>query len=105
MTTVLSSIVTGLLCARSLHYQFYTYIAWATPYLLWKSSMHPVLIYTIWVAQELAWNIYPSTELSSAVVVGCLAIQVLGAWWGTRNDFIDVQPPVEEKGITHEHTE
>jgi alpha-1,3-mannosyltransferase len=105
MTTVLSSMMAGMLCARSLHYQFYAYIDWATPYLLWKSNMHPVLIYTIWAVQELAWNVYPSTGLSSAVVVGCLAIQVLGAWWGTRKDFINVQPTIEEKGNNHQHTE
>lgn len=94
-----------MLCARSLHYQFYAYIAWATPYLLWKSGMHPVLIYAIWVVQELAWNVYPSTDLSSALVVGCLAVQVFGAWHGTRQDFIDSRSLIEGKANNHEHAE
>ena len=91
MTTVLSSMMIGLLCARSLHYQFYAYIAWSSPFLLWKSGLHPILIYLVWAAQEWAWNVYPSTNISSMVVVGCLAIQVFGVWWGTRDDFADVR--------------
>lgn len=82
MKTTLTSMAIGLLCARTLHYQFYSYIAWSTPFLLWKSRMHPLAIYSVWAAQELAWNVYPSTNASSAAVVGCLMIQVLGVWWG-----------------------
>ncbi|MCJ1335443.1 dolichyl-P-Man:Man(5)GlcNAc(2)-PP-dolichol alpha-1,3-mannosyltransferase [Bachmanniomyces sp. S44760] len=96
MTTILSSMAIGMLCARSLHYQFYTYVAWASPYLLWKAGLHPILIYLVWAAQEWAWNVYPSTDISSMVVVGCLAVQVLGVWWGTRNDFADDREPFEE---------
>ncbi len=32
---------------------------------------------------------YPSTETSSKVVVGCLAVQVIGLWQGTKDDFVD----------------
>ena len=102
MTTILSSLAIGLLCARSLHYQFYAYIAWATPFLLWKSGLHPTLIYLVWAAQEWAWNVYPSTDTSSKVVFGCLAVQVLGAWWGTRNDSESGKHPVRH-GVEHYH--
>ena len=91
LTLILSSMTIGMLCARSLHYQFYSYIAWSTPFLLWRSGLHPVLIYGVWAAQEWAWNVYPSTNMSSKVVVGCLAVQVAGIWWGTRDDFADVK--------------
>lgn len=37
-----------------------------------------MLIYTVWVLQEWAWNVYPSTNASSAVVVLSLALQVFG---------------------------
>lgn len=87
MTAMLSAVAIGLLCARSLHYQFYAYLAWTTPFLLWKAGFHPVLQYALWGAQEWAWNVYPSTPLSSATVVGVLAITVVGVWWGTRNEF------------------
>jgi len=91
MATVLSSMAIGLLCARSLHYQFYAYIAWSSPFLLWKTGLHPILIYLVWAAQEWAWNVYPSTNVSSIMVVGCLAIQVFGVWWGTWDEFSDVR--------------
>lgn len=83
MTTILSSMVIGLLCARSLHYQFYAYITWVSPVLLWKAGLHSIFIYLIWTAQEWAWNVYPSTKASSMVVVGCLVLQVFSVWWGT----------------------
>jgi alpha-1,3-mannosyltransferase len=78
MTVMLSSLAIGLLCARSLHYQFFAYLAWATPFLLWRAGLHPVLIYALWALQEWAWNVYPSTNASSAVVVLTLAAQVFG---------------------------
>lgn len=99
MTAILSSLVSGILCARSLHYQFYAYLAWSTPFLLWRSGLHPIPIYAVWAAQEWAWNVYPSTNESSMVVVGCLAVQVVGVWWGTRNDFVDVEALTEEEEI------
>lgn len=78
MTVMLSSLAIGLLCARSLHYQFFAYLAWATPFLLWRAGIHPVLIYAIWALQEWAWNVFPSTNASSTVVVLSLAVQVFG---------------------------
>jgi alpha-1,3-mannosyltransferase len=80
MATMLSSLAIGMLCARSLHYQFFAYLAWASPFLLWRAGLHPVLIYVAWALQEWAWNIYPSTNASSAVVVLSLALQVFGVW-------------------------
>lgn len=80
LTTILSAMMIGCLCARSLHYQFYAYIAWSTPFLLWRAGLHPVAVYVIWAAQEVAWNVYPSTNASSLIVVGCLAAAV-GAGW------------------------
>ncbi|KAI7486942.1 Dol-P-Man:Man(5)GlcNAc(2)-PP-Dol [Hortaea werneckii] len=100
MTSVLSAIIIGCLCARSLHYQFYAYIAWSTPYLLWRSGLHPILIYATWMAQEWAWNVYPSTTASSIVVVASLAVSVLGAWLGTGGE--SMVEPAEAK---HQHVE
>lgn len=80
MTTVLSANTIGILFARSLHYQFFAYLAWSTPFLLWKSGVHPVLQYGLWIAQEVAWNVYPSTKLSSIIVVVVLGWQAACAW-------------------------
>jgi alpha-1,3-mannosyltransferase len=87
LTLILTANAIGMLFARSLHYQFYAYIAWATPFLLWRSGLHPVLQYVLWAAQEWAWNVYPSTNASSKVVVGVLFTTVASVWWGTRKDF------------------
>ncbi|CAK4030416.1 Dol-P-Man:Man(5) c(2)-PP-Dol alpha-1,3-mannosyltransferase [Lecanosticta acicola] len=83
MTSILTAIIIGCLCARSLHYQFFVYIAWSTPFLLWRSGMHPILIYAICIVQEWAWNVYPSTNTSSLVVVHCLGAAVFSIWVGT----------------------
>ena len=95
LTSILTSMSIGMLCARSLHYQFYAYIVWSTPFLLWRAGLHPFWIYLIWAAQEWAWNVYPSTNASSMVVVACLAVQTWDVWWGTRGDFADAKAPGE----------
>lgn len=77
MTTMLSANAIGLLFARSLHYQFYSYLAWTTPYLLWRSGAHPIVQYGLWALQEWAWNVFPSTPASSGVVVAILGLTVL----------------------------
>ncbi|KAJ5309939.1 uncharacterized protein N7443_002400 [Penicillium atrosanguineum] len=82
LASILSSLVTGLLCARSMHYQFYAYLAWATPVVLWLGRVHPVLIISGWAMQEWAWNVFPSTDLSSKLVVSVLILQVIGIWFG-----------------------
>ncbi|KAG0652905.1 Dolichyl-P-Man:Man(5) c(2)-PP-dolichyl mannosyltransferase [Hyphodiscus hymeniophilus] len=88
LTTILTAVAIGMLFARSLHYQFYAYLAWATPFLLWRSGLHPGLQYLLWAAQEWSWNVYPSTDISSMVVVGSLFVTVASVWWGTRKDFV-----------------
>lgn len=103
MTVILTATAIGMLCARSLHYQFYAYIAWTTPFMLWKAGFHPIFQYALWAAQEWAWNVYPSTPLSSATVVGTLAIAVAGVWWGTRNEFVGATKGIIEED--HEHKE
>lgn len=87
MTVMLTSLAIGLLCARSLHYQFFAYLSWTTPFLLWRAGLHPVLLYTVWAAQEWVWNVYPSTDVSSVVVVASLAVQVFGVLSNGKNAF------------------
>jgi alpha-1,3-mannosyltransferase len=90
LTSISSAVVIGCLCARSLHYQFYVYIVWAVPFLLWRSGVPMVGIVAVFAAQEWAWNVFPSTEVSSAVAVGCLAVTALSSLVGTR---FSVVPP------------
>lgn len=100
MGTILSANAIGLLFARSLHYQFYAYVAWTSPYLLWEFSRSPVLVYTVWLVQEWAWNVYPSTDVSSAVAVGALAVTVVAAYFdGSKRN---TATPTQTKTSTSE---
>lgn len=87
MSVMLSSLTVGLLCARSLHYQFFAYLSWATPFLLWRAWFHPILLYLIWAMQEWAWNTFPSTNLSSIIVVLSLATQSFGVLANSASAF------------------
>ncbi|GKZ65201.1 dolichyl-P-Man:Man(5)GlcNAc(2)-PP-dolichol alpha-1,3-mannosyltransferase [Aspergillus niger] len=87
MSVMLSSMTVGLLCARSLHYQFFAYLSWATPFLLWRAGFHPILLYLIWAMQEWAWNTFPSTNLSSIIVVLSLAAQSFGVLANSASAF------------------
>lgn len=101
MTTILSANVIGLLFARSLHYQFYSYLAWSTPYLLWQSGAHPIVQYGLWALQEWAWNVFPSTNISSGVVVGVLATTVVLLAVGRERAHDPISyPPSREKKAT-----
>jgi alpha-1,3-mannosyltransferase len=82
----------GLLCARSLHYQFYAYLGWATPYLLWRSGVHPALVVANLALQEFAWLRYPSTVISSVTVVVEMMVALTCVWYGSA-----YQPEVEVK--------
>ncbi|KAI9852338.1 MAG: dolichyl-P-Man:Man(5)GlcNAc(2)-PP-dolichol alpha-1,3-mannosyltransferase [Thelocarpon superellum] len=105
LTTILTCNAIGMLCARSLHYQFYSWLAWSTPFLLWRTGLHPILQYAIWAAQEWAWNVFPSTDVSSKVVVTILALMVGGVWFGTRNDYVVPLDQAPSPGDAHAHEE
>ncbi|EHY59332.1 Dol-P-Man:Man(5)GlcNAc(2)-PP-Dol alpha-1,3-mannosyltransferase [Exophiala dermatitidis] len=91
MDSVLGSMVIGMLCARSLHYQFFAYLGWATPYILWRAGGSPVLVLANWAVQELSWLVFPSTDTSSMLVVAELALQVVCALVAPAVDHIS--PP------------
>ncbi|KAI1436149.1 glycosyltransferase [Xylaria sp. CBS 124048] len=97
MTAMLTANVIGLLFARSLHYQFYAYLAWSTPYLLWRSGAHPIVQYGLWALQEWAWNVFPSTGVSSGVVVGVLATTVFLVAISKDEPPTSYEPVSEEK--------
>lgn len=92
MTTILSANLVGLLFARSLHYQFYAYLAWTTPYLLWRASANPVVAFPLWFVQEWAWNVFPSTDISSTAAVNVMAVTLALVYFGTA----DAEPSKEE---------
>jgi len=96
MDAMLGSMVIGMLCARSLHYQFYAYLGWTSPYLLWRAGGGPVWVLVNWAVQEYCWLVYPSTDLSSTLVVTELALQVLCALVSPPVDHISPPAKVEQ---------
>jgi alpha-1,3-mannosyltransferase len=69
--TIFESNIIGVVFCRSLHYQFYTWFFHQLPLVLSASCTHmPSLLKLIVIgAVEFAFNVYPSTPLSSAVLM------------------------------------
>ncbi|CAN6619409.1 dol-P-Man:Man(5)GlcNAc(2)-PP-Dol alpha-1,3-mannosyltransferase [Trichomonascus vanleenenianus] len=80
VTTIALSNLIGMLCARSLHYQFYSWFYWSIPLLLHTSSMPLVVQLLVWGMQEYAWNVFPSTNVSSSMVVVSLVFIITNNW-------------------------
>jgi alpha-1,3-mannosyltransferase len=66
---VFTSNLIGIIAARSLHFQFYSWYYQSLPFLLWQTSA-AVPLKLLWlVAIEACWNVFPSTALSSTVLM------------------------------------
>lgn len=61
----------GIVCARSLHYQFYSWYFHSLPYLLWSTNFSVIFKFLILALIEFSWNTYPSTVLSSILLHLC----------------------------------
>lgn len=55
----------GVMCARSLHYQFYIWYFHSLPYLVWFTNFNISTKFLILGIIEYSWNTYPSTNMSS----------------------------------------
>lgn len=68
----------GIVCARSLHYQFYVWYFHSLPYLVWYTDYNLSVRYLILGLIEYAWNTYPSTNTSSALLHVSHAMLLVG---------------------------
>ncbi|XP_073813294.1 alg3, alpha-1,3- mannosyltransferase [Musca autumnalis] len=68
----------GVLCARSLHYQFYVWYFHSLPYLAWSTEFSLGTRYLLLGLIEYSWNTYPSTNFSSYVLHVCHVLLLLG---------------------------
>ncbi|EKM55481.1 glycosyltransferase family 58 protein [Phanerochaete carnosa HHB-10118-sp] len=82
VTALFTSNLIGIIFARSLHYQFYSWYASQIPFLLWRTKYSLPVKFVILLGIEYAWNVYPSTNLSSAVLCGANLFLVLGVYFG-----------------------
>ncbi|XP_027930111.1 dol-P-Man:Man(5)GlcNAc(2)-PP-Dol alpha-1,3-mannosyltransferase [Vigna unguiculata] len=80
VTTMFVGNFIGIVCARSLHYQFYSWYFYSLPYLLWRTHYPTLLRLILFVGVEVCWNIYPSNSLSSALLL-CLHLIILWGLW------------------------
>lgn len=60
----------GVACARTLHYQFYSYYFHSLPLLLWHTQLPTAVRLALWLGVEAAFNVYPATAWSSIVLQG-----------------------------------
>ncbi|KAI0692396.1 mannosyltransferase [Cytidiella melzeri] len=101
VTTVLfTSNLIGILFARSLHYQFYSWYAQHLPFLAWRTKF-PVPVKLLFIfGIEYAWNVFPSTSTSSAIL--CLSNSALlaGVWFGYPEGRKDAQTDIPRSKLT-----
>lgn len=82
----------GIVCARSLHYQFYSWYFYSLPFLLWKTPFPTPLRLVLFAAVELCWNIFPSNFYSSLLLL-CIHLSLLWGLWIAPSEY----PYVAEK--------
>jgi alpha-1,3-mannosyltransferase len=99
VTVLYTTNLIGILFARSLHYQFYSWYAQQLPFLAWQTTYPTPIKYvfqhscdamlTLHVARvlllfgiEYAWNVFPSTVFSSTVLNVANALIITGIYFG-----------------------
>ena len=70
----------GIVCARTLHYQFYSWYCHSLPFLLWSTSLRTWQRLAIWLAIEVVWNVYPPTAASSLLLLTCHCMLLAALW-------------------------
>ncbi|KAL5561489.1 hypothetical protein UlMin_031236 [Ulmus minor] len=80
VTTMFAGNFIGIVCARSLHYQFYSWYFYSLPYLLWRTNYPTWLRLILFAGVELCWNVYPSNFYSSAFLLFVHLVVLVGLW-------------------------
>jgi alpha-1,3-mannosyltransferase len=69
LSTLFVSNFIGICCARSLHYQFYSWYFSALPFLLWRETSYPMVTRLVLLGSiEYAFLNFPATPLSSSIL-------------------------------------
>ena len=71
LAVVFSGNLIGIACARTLHFQFYSWYFHSVPLLLWHAEMFSPLRIVLFVCIEVVWNMYPPAAWSSACLLFC----------------------------------
>ncbi|RZC38451.1 lethal(2)neighbour of tid protein [Asbolus verrucosus] len=70
----------GIVCARSLHYQFYSWYFHSLLYLVFCTGFRKPVIFLLLGVLEYCWNVYPSTDISSALIHVCHILLLYGIY-------------------------
>lgn len=70
----------GIACARSLHYQFYSWYFHSLVYLVFCTNYQKPVKFLILGCIELCWNTYPSTVFSSSLLHVCHVALLIGLY-------------------------
>ncbi|KAF2298464.1 hypothetical protein GH714_023659 [Hevea brasiliensis] len=98
MTMMFSGNFIGIFCARSLHYQFYSWYFYSLPYLLWRTPFPTLLRLILFVGVEFCWNVYPSNNFSSALLLFLHLVILWGQWSSpSKYPYKDDQLSTKEK--------
>eukprot|EP01025_Chloroclados_australasicus_P000215 TRINITY_DN100_c2_g1_i3.p1 TRINITY_DN100_c2_g1~~TRINITY_DN100_c2_g1_i3.p1 ORF type:complete len:414 (+),score=16.31 TRINITY_DN100_c2_g1_i3:380-1621(+) len=77
----------GIVCARSLHYQFYSWYFHTIPFLLWCTPYLSIFRITLWLLLEIVWNVYPATAFSSLMLLFCHVSILVGLFlWQSKDE-------------------
>ncbi|XP_037492479.1 dol-P-Man:Man(5)GlcNAc(2)-PP-Dol alpha-1,3-mannosyltransferase [Jatropha curcas] len=87
----------GIICARSLHYQFYSWYFYSLPYLLWRTPYPTMLRLLLFLGVEFCWNVYPSNIYSSALLL-CLHLVILWGLWSAPSKYPYVEDKLSTRG-------
>ena len=81
IVTIFTSNFIGVVFARTLHYQFYSWYFHTLPLLLWHARLPNVLRVCVMAGIEVAFNVYPSTWWSSALLHVCHLVLLVALWY------------------------
>ncbi|XP_021907001.1 dol-P-Man:Man(5)GlcNAc(2)-PP-Dol alpha-1,3-mannosyltransferase [Carica papaya] len=98
LTTMFVGNFIGIICARSLHYQFYSWYFYSLPYLLWRTPFPTLLRLVLFGGVEFCWNVYPSQVFTSALLL-CLHLVILWGLWIAPSEY----PYLPNKPLTRKN--
>lgn len=82
--TVFTGNFVGIVCARTLHFQFYSWYFHTLPLLLWCWEGVPTLLRVgVWLVIEVVWNVFPSQPWSSLLLL-VVHVVLLGGLLSSR---------------------
>ncbi|KAL4588253.1 hypothetical protein LXL04_001136 [Taraxacum kok-saghyz] len=80
ISTMFTGNFIGIVCARSLHYQFYSWYVCSLPYLLWRTSFPNIVRVVLFAGVEVCWNVFPSGVYSSMALLSFHLLILWGLW-------------------------